>query len=202
MNKPRILGNPEEQKGIEKLLEQAGKDKLINGVIKGKKEEPEQTKKKPKPKSFRDYSIRQPMIAVYGKGQSPKHKLPDGGILVGYYAGFSVGGELIEMGQRIDEWKVQEHSYSGPTETKRLFLKETYNDFDSLSVLDLEDKIVEVHLKDGDKKMIGFFSKGLTQGAFILWEYMKGDRLYDKQGMPPILDIEDIDLLSIFEPEK
>ncbi len=36
MNKNKIIGNQEEQKGIEKLLRQAGKDKVINEVIEGK----------------------------------------------------------------------------------------------------------------------------------------------------------------------
>ena len=40
MNKEaKILGNQEEQKGIERLLEQAGQDKVIDGVIRG--EDPE-----------------------------------------------------------------------------------------------------------------------------------------------------------------
>ena len=36
MNKNKIIGNPEEQKGIEKLLRQAGQDRVINEVIEGK----------------------------------------------------------------------------------------------------------------------------------------------------------------------
>ncbi len=36
MKETKILGNQEGKKGIEKLLRQAGQDKLINGVIKGK----------------------------------------------------------------------------------------------------------------------------------------------------------------------
>jgi len=38
MNEPKILGNPEKQKGIEKLLRQAGRDSKINDIIEGKED--------------------------------------------------------------------------------------------------------------------------------------------------------------------
>jgi len=74
-NQPKILGNPEKQKGIERLLKQAGKDKFIDAVVKGEK--PPEFKPENEPidilekalelskDDISSYDTNQPMIGYY-----------------------------------------------------------------------------------------------------------------------------------------
>ncbi len=78
MTNPKILGNPEEKKGIEKLLRQAEQDKFIDAVVKG--EETPEFKPKNEPIDILEKALElsKDDISSYDIGQTMIGYYPDG----------------------------------------------------------------------------------------------------------------------------
>ncbi len=212
MTEPKILGNPEEQKGIEKLLKQAGQDKVIKEVL-GKREPPPKkiTWIEAEPKRLEDYRETEPILSFYNR-VTPNEDFPAGGYLVGYYAGLE--SDCILFSPRVHEGEVilpeDNTGYPRPLFkfTKRLTAVSTSVAYDEEGVVKMlsEDfkrgDILELDIKSG-VRVIGFLGD-IRNSSVELWPYKKEERFYytpARIGAPFVL-FDDITAATIMQPEK